>query len=163
MSLLFDPFSSQRLRHIIYVSSCISLTKYISSLGTCSCHNGLLCKHYSAWSTLSCHFAFYTPQTLFLPTVELAHWWFKIFEDVSPGCGFSGEHHYSQKTIEEVVNRRLRKRRTDGKTHKNETKALLEGLLVKAFGEKTINHHDECYSYRSMLKTNRGEMRRNCL
>lgn len=97
-------------------------------------------------------FAFHTPQTLFLPTVALAHWWFKTLEDISPGCGFSGEHHYSQKTIEEVVNRRLRKRRkrrTDGKTHKTKTKALLERLLVKAFGKKTINHHDEYDSYRS--------------
>lgn len=39
---------------------------------------------------------------------------------VKDGCGFGGEHQYSERTMEEVVNRRLgkrRKRKPDGKTH----------------------------------------------
>lgn len=42
------------------------------------------------------------------------------------GCVFSGERQYSRGTKEEVVNRRWKKRRTDGKTHNTETKALID-------------------------------------
>lgn len=34
-------------------------------------------------------------QTLFLPMVTLAHWWFKTPEDLSPDCGSGRGHHYS--------------------------------------------------------------------
>lgn len=43
----------------------------------------------------------------------------------------------SQRTMDEVVNRGLRKRRPDGKTHRNiGQKALIDHLLLKPFGRK---------------------------
>lgn len=80
------------------------------------------------------------PQT---PLPSYGHTGTLVVKDVSPGCGISREHQYSQRTMEEVVNRRLRKRRKrrpDGKTHRAKTKALIDHLLLKQIGKKTSPH-----------------------
>lgn len=102
-------------------------------------------------------------QTRFLPMVTLAHWWFKTLEDLSPDCGSGRGHHYSWRTMEEVVNRRLRRRRkrgTDGRrTHETETKASTDRLLLDPFPEN--DNKSSWFIKVHMCKINHARMLRN--
>lgn len=85
-----------------------------------------------------------------LPVVILARWWFKTLEVVSAGCGFNTEHHSSQGG---TMGEKRRKRRTDGKTHKSETNASIDRLLLKPFVKRQQNKTMFEYIWVHILKT----------